>query len=58
MALQAIRRELRHGRDQAALQVEALKKHTKVLAEHADAMDSLRSALDGHADVVSRMPCG
>jgi hypothetical protein len=58
MALQAIRLELRHGHDQAALQVEALNKHTEVLAEHADAMDSLRSALDGHADAVSRMPRG
>lgn len=58
MALQAIHRELRHGHDQAALQVEALNKHTEVLAEHADAMDSLRSALDGHADAVSRMPRG
>jgi len=58
MALQAIHRELRHGHDQVALQVEALNKHTEVLAEHADAMDSLRHALDGHADAVSRMPRG
>ncbi|MFI6030840.1 hypothetical protein [Amycolatopsis magusensis] len=58
MALQAIHRELRHGHDQAALQVEALKKHTEVLAEHADAMDALRHALDGHADAVSRMSRG
>ncbi|EME62792.1 hypothetical protein [Amycolatopsis decaplanina] len=65
MALQAIHSELRHGHDQAALQVEALNKHTKALAdhtkmltEHADAMDSLRHALDGHADAVSRMPRG
>jgi hypothetical protein len=58
MALQAIHAELRHGHDQAGLQVEALSKHTKVLAEHADAMDSLPHALDGHADAVSRMPRG
>lgn len=49
---------MRHGHDQAALQVEALNKHAEVLAEHADAMYSLRSALDGHADAVSRMPRG
>ncbi|WP_152546844.1 hypothetical protein [Amycolatopsis orientalis] len=34
MALQAIHSELRHGHDQAALQLEALTKHTKALAEH------------------------
>jgi hypothetical protein len=57
-ALQAIHRELRHGNDQTALQVEALTKHTKALADHTDAMESLRHALDGHGDAVSRMPRG
>ena len=54
--LQAVYHELRHGHDQQAAHIAALKAHTKALNEHANQMCHLGRKLTGNSDALDRSP--